>query len=151
MNAISRLRAEPARNVIALDRSDGAASSADAPGSLGIVELYEDSPVRLARKAAELLAYRAKRKALFPPKIFGEPAWDILLDLYCHDVAGKNISVSAACVAGGSAHATGLRWLRYLVDAGLVRREPDTKDLRFEWVRLEPEARSQIEAFLKDL
>ncbi len=127
---------------------NGALPSSQSPQ---VLEISADAPSRLARKAAEILAFREQRKALFPSKMFGEPAWDILLDLYCHETAGKSISVSSACVAGGAAYATGLRWLRYLVEAGMVRREPDSRDLRYEWVRLQPQARHQIETFLKSL
>jgi predicted aconitase len=83
--------------------------------------------------------------------MFGEPAWEILLELYCIEAAGKVISVSSACVAGGSPYSTGLRWLKYLVEAGLVIRVPDKNDLRFEWVKLEADCRQQIEAYLKSM
>ncbi|KPP93225.1 MarR family transcriptional regulator [Erythrobacter sp. HL-111] len=88
----------------------------------------------LARKA---YAARRRRGAIFgSPDLFGEPAWDILLDLYIAHVERKDVSVSSACIGSAAPPTTGLRWLGVLAEAGFVRREHDPCDQRRVLVRL---------------
>lgn len=92
------------------------------------------SYLALARKA---YALRRKRAAIFGnPDLFGEPAWDILLDLYIAQSEGKPVSVSSACIGSAAPSTTGLRWLGVLADEGLVVRENDCNDNRRVLVRL---------------
>ena len=92
------------------------------------------SHLALARKT---YALRRKRAAIFGnPDLFGEPAWDILLDLYIAHGEGKQVSVSSACIGSAAPATTGLRWLSVLADQGLVVRENDPEDHRRVLVRL---------------
>jgi hypothetical protein len=97
----------------------------------------------LARKTYSL---RRKRAAIFGnPELFGEPAWDILLDLYIAYAEGKPVSVSSACIGSAAPPTTGLRWLGVLADEGLVLRENDPEDNRRVLVRLSPRGISAME------
>lgn len=88
----------------------------------------------LARKAYGL---RRKRTGIFGnPDLFGEPAWDIMLDLFIAHAEGKHVSVSSACIGSAAPPTTGLRWLGVLADEGLVVRENDPDDNRRVMVRL---------------
>jgi hypothetical protein len=88
----------------------------------------------LARKA---YAARRRRGAIFGNHdLFGEPAWDILLDLYIAHVERKDVSVSSACIGSASPPTTGLRWLGVLAEQGFVLREHDPFDQRRVLVRL---------------
>lgn len=88
----------------------------------------------LARQA---YATRRKRSAIFGcAEIFGEPAWDILLDLYIANVENKPVSVSSACIGSAAPPTTGLRWLGVLAEEGLILREHDPEDQRRVLVRL---------------
>ena len=99
----------------------------------------------LARKA---YALRRKRVSLFGnPELFGEPAWDILLDLYIAAGEGKNVSVSSACIGSAAPATTGLRWLGVLADEGLVVRENDAEDHRRVLVRLTPSGQAAMDRF----
>jgi hypothetical protein len=99
----------------------------------------------LARKA---YALRRKRTAIFGnPDLFGEPAWDILLDLFIAHGEGKPVSVSSACIGSAAPATTGLRWLGVLADEGLVVRENDPEDHRRVLVRLTPAGRAGMERF----
>lgn len=103
------------------------------------------SHLALARKA---YALRRKRAALFDnPDLFGEPAWDILLDLYIAAGEGKPVSVSSACIGSAAPATTGLRWLGVLADEGLVVRENDEEDHRRVLVRLTPAGQSAMDRF----
>jgi hypothetical protein len=103
------------------------------------------SHLALARKAYNL---RRKRAALFGnPDLFGEPAWDILLDLFIAHGEGKPVSVSSACIGSASPATTGLRWLGVLADEGLVVRENDPEDHRRVMVRLTQAGLAAMERF----
>lgn len=64
------------------------------------------------------------------PGLFGEPAWDILLDLYVAHLDGRQVAVSSACIAACVPPTTALRYLNRLERSGLIRRRPDAKDHR---------------------
>jgi hypothetical protein len=101
--------------------------------------------LQLARQTYRL---RRKRAAIFGnPDLFGEPAWDILLDLFIAHGEGKSVSVSSACIGSGAPSTTGLRWLGVLADEGLVLRENDPADHRRVLVRLSPEAIAAMDRF----
>jgi hypothetical protein len=103
------------------------------------------SNLALARKA---YAMRRKRAAIFGnPDLFGEPAWDILLDLYIAQGEGKQVSVSSACIGSAAPATTGLRWLGVLADEGLVVRENDPEDHRRVLVRLTPAGTAAMDRF----
>lgn len=103
----------------------------------------------LARQA---YALRRKRAAIFGnPELFGEPAWDILLDLYIAHGEGKPVSVSSACIGSAAPATTGLRWLGVLADEGLVARENDPQDNRRVIVRLTREGVAAMERFFDNV
>ena len=80
---------------------------------------------------------RRQRTQIFgSAELFGEPAWDILLDLYIAHAEGKPVSVSSACIGSASPATTGLRWLAVLTEHGLIAREADANDHRRIMVQL---------------
>jgi hypothetical protein len=103
----------------------------------------------LARKA---YALRRKRDAIFDnPDLFGEPAWDILLDLYIAQGERKRVSVSSACIGSAAPPTTGLRWLGVLANAGLIARENDPRDHRSVLVKLTPNGQAAMDRFFEAL
>lgn len=105
------------------------------------------SALALARKT---YALRRKRSAIFGnPDLFGEPAWDIMLDLFVAHGEGKTVSVSSACIGSASPATTGLRWLGVLADEGLVVRENDPEDHRRVMVRLTSTGQAAMERFFE--
>lgn len=86
---------------------------------------------RYARLAREAYAVRRRRSEIFEnDEIFGEPAWDILLDLYIAHVENKPVSVSSACIGSAAPPTTGLRWLGVLAEHDLILRRHDPEDQR---------------------
>lgn len=79
--------------------------------------------------------------------MFGEPAWDILLDLYIAHADGKPVSVSSACIGSAAPPTTGLRWLGVLAEEGLVVRENYADDHRRVLVRLTRAGITAMERF----
>ena len=121
---------------------------------------HQSSPLRLvvegggvsgdpiAEAARSYLLARRARNALFPPHLFGDPAWDILLDLFVCQAEGRRFAVSDACVAASVPPTTALRWVSQLLDHDLVVRRPDPCDGRRAYVTLTAPAQKALAAWL---
>jgi predicted transcriptional regulator len=103
-----------------------------------------------AARAIDLYDDRRRRAKLFGPNLFGEPAWDILLDLFIASETGKKISVTSACIGAAVPLTTALRWLSMLEARGLILRENDEKDARRSNVRLSDLGRELMEQYLSE-
>ena len=123
------------------------AASADGKGAGGLDALGEDREVLVLAKAAH--DDRRIRGTYFRSDLLGEPAWDILLDLFIQERVGRRISVTAACIGSGAATTTALRYLNLLIEDGLVQREGDPTDGRRSWLKLTPEAVETMSEYLK--
>ncbi|GHC94992.1 winged helix DNA-binding protein [Novosphingobium pokkalii] len=89
------------------------------------------------RVAKALYTLRRRRDAATPVKgLFGEPAWDILLDLFIAYKRGTELQVSSVCLEAGVPSTTILRWIARLEREGLLYRQADTGDSRRRYVRL---------------
>ena len=104
------------------------------------------SEVDMARR---ILRGRRIRETLFPPGLFADPAWDMLLDLFVASAEDRRIYVSSLCIASSVPPTTALRWIDNLENAGLVTRQRDPEDGRRVFVYLLPGARDQISAALR--
>jgi DNA-binding MarR family transcriptional regulator len=91
-----------------------------------------------------ILNLRAKRRKLLNSRLFGEPAWDMLLELYYSDLCSRTDTVSDLCIASGAPSTTALRWLHALEYEGLLRRKADPTDRRRFFVRLTAKARDTL-------
>ena len=108
-----------------------------------------EPPASLLALARHAYRLRRQRGAIFGSEdLFGEPAWDILLDLYIAHAEGKPVSVSSACIGSANPATTALRWLAVLADKGLLVREADAKDQRRIMVRLTERGIAAMERFL---
>lgn len=97
-------------------------------------------------------ATRRKRCTIFGnAELFGEPAWDILLDLYIAHVENKSVSVSSACIGSAAPPTTGLRWLGVLTENGLILREHDPEDQRRVLVRLTDQGLTAMDEYFASL
>jgi len=95
-----------------------------------------------AEMALRMYRGRRRRADIFCDEtLFGEPAWDILLDLFVAGERGKRVAVTSACIGSGVPSTTALRWLNVLEMRELVEREDDNHDARRSFVRLTPKAR----------
>jgi hypothetical protein len=94
---------------------------------------------------------RKSRENLFGNShLFGEPAWDMLVDLFIAAEQQKNISVSSLCVASAAPQTTALRWIAILENLGLVVRTADQTDARRYFISLTKQAHGQVEAHFAD-
>ncbi|WP_310532069.1 MarR family transcriptional regulator [Novosphingobium sp.] len=95
-------------------------------------------------------AYRARRlrnQYFSGTDLFGEPAWDLLLDLFINACEGKRVPVTSACIGAAVPTTTALRWLTILESRELVEREADSSDARRIFVRLTPRAQTAMSAY----
>jgi hypothetical protein len=95
-----------------------------------------------------LIAVRRSRLRYFSPALFGEPAWDILLDLLRAELAGEQVSISGARAATCLPASTSRRWLKVLEHHGLVLRRGDWDNIDSSCVVLAPEASSAMRRYV---
>lgn len=105
---------------------------------------------QLVTRAAAILAERRRREQLFSASMFGEPAWEMLLNLYLTESSGVRLNVSRVTEASGSPPTTALRWLDYLENQRLVRRETHPTDGRASFVELTERAHDLLELYLSE-
>jgi DNA-binding MarR family transcriptional regulator len=86
--------------------------------------------------AKDMLALRRRRDALLGSGLFGEPAWDMLLELYLATGESRPFTISNLGTSAGVPSTTALRWTGLLLDSGLIERNPDRRDGRCVLVSL---------------
>jgi DNA-binding MarR family transcriptional regulator len=95
-------------------------------------------------------AERRLRNSIFnSDELFGEPAWDILLQLYISRSQEKSISIKSLCLGAELPTATGIRWVANLAQLGLVTREQDPTDKRRVFVSITEAAVERMEQVMR--
>ena len=95
-----------------------------------------------------ILRQRRLRNRFFDPALFADPAWDMLLDLMAARLEGESVSVTSLCIASAVPSTTALRWIRTLIDSGLVQRRADPADGRRIHISLTDPAALAMSAYL---
>lgn len=90
----------------------------------------ERDAFHLARRAKLELKRRALPSSMLPPEVLGEPAWDMLLELFCQFAGGAKVSVKSLTLASRTPSTTGLRTIERLVQADFVERSELESDGR---------------------
>lgn len=111
--------------------------------------LRRPSPDMLLAFARECYAMRRRRDRHLPGDLFGEPTWDILLDLYVATRENRPVPTTSACIGADVPPTTALRWLRILEARDLVEREEDCRDGRRTFVRLSKHGLAAMDDWLK--
>jgi DNA-binding MarR family transcriptional regulator len=96
-----------------------------------------------------LLKLRRQRDRFFDNRIFADPAWDILLELYAAELGQFRVSVSNLCRAAAVPETTALRWIRQLEDGGLIDRRSDPTDGRRQFLKLSDKAAQAMNAYFR--
>jgi DNA-binding MarR family transcriptional regulator len=94
------------------------------------------------------LALRRRRNEVLGQELFGEPAWDMLLDLFVAHEEDRPLSVGRLCSAAGVPESTARRWLATLESHGTVVRTSDPADACSELVLLTAAERDRLVRFL---
>ena len=146
-------RGTPAARLAGMDHGgEGAGTSNGRGGTSGVSSLHgsiaAEDDERWLRHARRTYRNRRSRAALFGDEtLFGEPAWDMLLDLFIAAKERKRVPVTSACIGAAVPTTTALRWLAVLEERGLVRREADPSDARRIFVRLSADACARMVAY----
>lgn len=93
-------------------------------------------PLPDPRLVRQVIANRQARGRFFDPALFGDPAWDMLLDLTAAQGEGVQVSVTSLCIAAGVPATTALRWLTQMVESGIFVRLPDPADKRRAFIAM---------------
>ena len=104
-------------------------------------------PEHLSTARAWIAAIRGRDK-VFGGDPFGDPAWNLLLDLYVAHHEQTLISLSSACIAAGVPQSTGLRLISLLRARDLLQRQQDTIDRRKSYLSLTENGRVKVETAL---
>jgi DNA-binding MarR family transcriptional regulator len=102
-----------------------------------------------ARRLATAKAWQrasAARRTIFDEgdRMFADPAWEILLDLYVQHSEGRLVAVTDACFASRVPATTALRWIDRLHAKGLIGRTGDNTDARRTRLSLTEEALDKL-------
>ncbi len=104
-----------------------------------------------AGQVLAVIRARRLRDRYFKQDIFGEPAWDMLLNLFHAELSQAKMAVSQLTEAAAVPPTTALRWINALVKEGLLRRIADPFDGRRIFVELEPEASTALRRYFGEV
>lgn len=121
-----------------LDRLNQAAARAPKAETIDGSKASLDEVQRARSEASRLVEVRRRRERLFGNRLFGDPAWDILLDLFIQRLDGRDTTITSACIGSGAPQTTALRYLGGLIERGLVVRRASSNDRRVQYVDLSP-------------
>lgn len=109
------------------------------------------APLPDPRMVRQVIANRQARARFFDPALFGDPAWDMLLDLTAAQGEGAQVSVTSLCIAAGVPATTALRWLTQMVETGILIRVPDPADKRRAFIALSDRAVAAMAGYFANL
>lgn len=101
--------------------------------------------------ARHILAGRRQRDRYFDPILFGNPAWDILLDLFVADGEGRPVTLLDRCHASNVPQGVALRWLGYLKQEEMVLEGHDPARPHDMTIRLSDQTKRAIRCYLSSL
>lgn len=99
----------------------------------------------------DVIDARRLRTQFFDTRLLGEPAWDMLLELFHAEIAKHSISLTSLSVAASVPAATALRWIKVMIEADLVRFPAESSDARCEHVELSPMASKAMQKYFNAL
>lgn len=100
----------------------------------------------LGQLAKRIYEARRLRERVMRDQLFGEPAWDMLLELY-----RSGCSINALSHAANCPPTTGARWQKVLTKQGLIERGPPGAPALKQIVRLTETGRALMDQYLTRL
>jgi hypothetical protein len=157
LHRISDELAEFARTLARMADSEGKTSVSDTaisfrPAPLGGFQGFPSTSAMRAdatdtQTLREIIKLRRTRERFFPPDLFADPAWDILLDLKAAGQEGRHVSVSSLCIAAAVPPTTALRWITAMTDSGMLVRRQDPADARRVFIELSDETSAKLDDY----
>ncbi len=81
---------------------------------------------------------------------FGEPAWEILLDLFIHETKGQPLSMSALCVTAKIPTSSAMKLIQRMCDDGILERSQDIADGRRSLINIAPHVVHRLRAYFAE-
>jgi DNA-binding MarR family transcriptional regulator len=104
----------------------------------------------MVKRARTTFLNRRRRGQIFGAKLFGEPAWDMLLSLYITEAIGPRNSVGRLIAFSGVSMTTALRWLDVLEKDDLIERTEHPTDRRSAIISLSDRGRTVLDAYFSE-
>ena len=98
--------------------------------------------------AKAILSGRRRRAQIFRGIQFGEPSWDMILDLYAATKEDRRIDVTSLCIASASPRTTAIRHINQLIAHGSIVRVADPNDGRRTYLVMSAMMRKTVELWL---
>ena len=147
-NRLTRLAAELLEIAATVSRTDvPAEKSTPTDSASGRRSAMAVSPSRLQMANALYKARRRRANLFGDAALFGEPGWDLMLDLYIASLRGKAVSVTSACVAAAVPTSTALRWIAILERRSFIERRQDNADGRRTFLYLTDQGCAAMDDF----
>jgi len=102
-----------------------------------------------AQAIRSVIRMRRLRDEYFAANLFGDPAWDMLLDLMAARLESKPVAVSSLCIAAAVPATTALRWIKRMTDEGLLVRRSDPEDGRRVFIELSDAAADAMMRYIE--
>lgn len=117
-------------------------------GGLAAVQSENDPPS--ADLVKRVISARRLRGRFLAQDLFGEPGWDMLLELYLARLEGRSVSVTSVGISAEVPATTALRWIKVLMARGLVSKMADSEDDRRKLLTLSDDAATGVERYLRE-
>ena len=91
---------------------------------------------RMTLRALRMIEERRRRNTVFGAEYFGEPAWDLLLELFVSHQRGERVAQKVVALGAQLPSSTMSRYIAILEQAGMVIREKSVQDSRVTYVFL---------------
>lgn len=111
----------------------------------------ERNALHLARTAIRVRELGRRRERYLPPELLGEPAWQMLIELFVQFAGGAKVSTKSLCIISGIPDTTALRLIDKLDEAGLIKRTSSQADKRVTLVELTREGVVAVGNALMDI
>ena len=126
-------------------------SSGDLPEEEGEEKEEEEDAARILENARCALRRRMLRRQLLgSPELFGEPAWDMLLDLFIHECEARPLAMSSLCISAEMPTSSAMKLIQRLCDAEILERIPDPHDGRRSLMRIVPGVAHRLRAYFAE-
>jgi hypothetical protein len=110
-----------------------------------------DAPAVSSETVRSVIRARRLRARYFPEDLFGDPAWDMLLDLLQAEISQLRVPVSSLCIAAAVPATTALRWIKTMVEEKVFVRRADPHDGRRVFVELAPETSQAMRRYFAEV
>lgn len=91
-----------------------------------------------------------RHQLLGSAELFGEPAWDMLLDLFIHECEDKPLAMSSLCISAGMPTSSAMKLIQRMCDAAILERIPDPHDGRRSLMRIAPKVAHRLRAYFAE-